>query len=108
MGASNTDLLTTIEVSELLGLTPDGVRFLARTGRLAAAQTVGRGQRLFRRRDVELLARERAKQAAAGRDDKGIPPGLAPSQVHPDSEAEIFRAHSEAWAPTAPLTEEET
>lgn len=59
------DLMTTGEAARLLGLSPDMVRVLERENRLPAQRTTN-GVRLFRRRDVERLADERAKAAAKG------------------------------------------
>jgi DNA-binding transcriptional MerR regulator len=44
-----------------LDCTPDGVRYLARTGRLPVAMVVS-GIRLFRRADVEQLRLERQER----------------------------------------------
>jgi CheY-like chemotaxis protein len=54
------DLLTPADAAELLQLSGDMVRLIARTGRLPTAARSVRGARLFRRADVELLAAERA------------------------------------------------
>lgn len=56
------DLMTTGEAARLLALSPDGVRWLERGGRLPARRTTN-GVRLFRRGDVEDLAAERARAA---------------------------------------------
>jgi excisionase family DNA binding protein len=56
------DLMTTGEAARLLDLSPDGVRWIEREGRLPAQRTTN-GQRLFRRGDVEALAAERARRA---------------------------------------------
>ena len=48
------------EAARIPQLGPDMVRYLERTGRLPAAIKTERGVRLFLRRDVELLARQRA------------------------------------------------
>ncbi len=52
------DLLSVGDAATILGLSPDMVRVLHRQGRLPAFRTP-RGVRLFRRSDVEELARER-------------------------------------------------
>jgi excisionase family DNA binding protein len=57
--------LSVADAAKLLGLTPAAVRLMIRTGKLAiAAKTVG-GIQLFRREQVEQLARERAERLAA-------------------------------------------
>jgi excisionase family DNA binding protein len=55
------ELLTVGDAAEILGLSADMVRVLHRNGLLQALRTP-RGYRLFRRSDVERLARERAKR----------------------------------------------
>jgi excisionase family DNA binding protein len=57
-------LLTPSEAGRILGLTPDAVRALNNKGRLPAMKTLG-GRRLFLRSDVDRLADERARLAAA-------------------------------------------
>jgi excisionase family DNA binding protein len=54
------DLLTVGDAAAILGLSPDMVRVLHRQGRLAALRTP-RGNRLFKRKDVERLALERSR-----------------------------------------------
>jgi excisionase family DNA binding protein len=54
--------LLTSEVARELKVAPDTVRRLERLGKLPALKTA-QGVRLFDRRDVERLARERALQA---------------------------------------------
>jgi hypothetical protein len=51
-------LLATSDVGKILKLSPDGVRYLERRGKLRA-QYLRSGQRLFRLKDVEKLARAR-------------------------------------------------
>lgn len=58
------DYMTTGEVAHRLGVSADTVRWLDRIGRLVAARTQT-GVRLFDRRDVEALARERANRKAS-------------------------------------------
>lgn len=58
--AGREDLLSAIDAAKILGLSADMVRLLAREARLATAAHTVRGQRLFRRADVEELAAERA------------------------------------------------
>jgi hypothetical protein len=53
------DLMTAIDAGRILGISVDMVRVLARNGRLPFMSTVS-GVRLFRRADVEHLARKRA------------------------------------------------
>jgi excisionase family DNA binding protein len=55
---TNPTLLTS-EVARILDVSAETVRLWERQGRLRAAKTSG-GVRLFDRRDVEQLARERA------------------------------------------------
>lgn len=57
-----TDYLTTAGAAQLLAVTPARVRQLARQGVLAPAARTESGIRLFRRQEVERLARRRAKQ----------------------------------------------
>ena len=52
-------LITSAEAGSVLACTPANIRKLARLGKLPVAAIVGRGQRLFRRRDVERLAAAR-------------------------------------------------
>jgi hypothetical protein len=53
--------ITPTEASHILKISAAGVRYLARTGKLRVALSVGpEGGRLFRRADVEALARARA------------------------------------------------
>jgi DNA-binding transcriptional MerR regulator len=54
------DLLLTNEVARLLDVSPQTVRLWERTGRLAATKTT-KGVRLFKRGNVEDLARERRR-----------------------------------------------
>jgi excisionase family DNA binding protein len=54
------ELLTVGDAAAILGLSPDMVRVLHRQGRLPALRTP-RGNRLFKRKDVERLARERMR-----------------------------------------------
>jgi excisionase family DNA binding protein len=56
------ELLSVGDAAVILGLSPDMVRVLHRQGRLQAFRTP-RGVRLFRRSDVERLARERESQS---------------------------------------------
>ena len=53
------ELLTKSDAAKILGLTPAAVVLLERNGHLTALRTAG-GIRLFRRRDIERLARIRA------------------------------------------------
>jgi excisionase family DNA binding protein len=55
------DLLTSADAARILGVVPATVRQLEKGGKLPAQRTPG-GVRLFRRSDVERLARERASQ----------------------------------------------
>jgi excisionase family DNA binding protein len=52
------ELMTPTEASHVLGLSADAVRALSDNGRLPTLRTVS-GRRLFRRADVEELARTR-------------------------------------------------
>jgi DNA-binding transcriptional MerR regulator len=58
------ELLETAEAGRILSVTPAMVRLLARQGRLRPAVLTRRGQRLYRREDVEVLARARRKRSA--------------------------------------------
>lgn len=53
------DLLCTSDAARLLGVSPDMVRYYARTGRLPASRTPG-GVRFFRREDVEAFGQARS------------------------------------------------
>ena len=59
---SHREFVSSLEAAQILGCAPDTVRWLARAGRLKAAIETRAG-RLFRRRDVERLAVERAEGA---------------------------------------------
>lgn len=57
------DLFTPTDAARVLGLSVSSVRAVSNSGLLPALRTVS-GYRLFRRRDVERLAVERALGAA--------------------------------------------
>ncbi len=59
---SDPELLSVGDAAVILGLSPDMVRVFHRQGHLPAFRTP-RGLRLFRRCDVERLAREREAQS---------------------------------------------
>jgi len=59
-------LLTASDAARILGLSRDMVRILSQKGRLPAQRTAN-GYYLFRRGDVENLARVRAEQGASAR-----------------------------------------
>jgi len=54
--------LTVGDAAKVLRVTPASVRLIAQRGDLTPAAETERGVRLFRREDVEALARERAKR----------------------------------------------
>jgi DNA-binding transcriptional MerR regulator len=56
---TNAELLQASEAGRILGLSTQSVRTFALSGRLAYIQ-IPSGMRLYRREDVERLARERA------------------------------------------------
>jgi hypothetical protein len=57
--------LSVADAARILDVTPQMVRLMIRTGKLVVnARTVG-GIQLFRREEVEQLARERARRRAA-------------------------------------------
>ena len=58
---------TTADVARRIGVVPDRVRQLARSGRLQAAIVTSSGQRLFGEPDVSKLEAERRVSARAGR-----------------------------------------
>jgi excisionase family DNA binding protein len=60
------DLMTSVDAGRILGISVDMVRLLARNGRLPFMSTV-RGVRLFRRADVEQLAKQRADSKGEAR-----------------------------------------
>jgi excisionase family DNA binding protein len=55
------DLMTATDAGRILGVSVDMVRVLARNGDLPFQSTVG-GVRLFKRADVDALARARAQR----------------------------------------------
>jgi excisionase family DNA binding protein len=55
------DLMTATDAGRILGVSVDMVRVLARNGGLPFMSTIG-GVRLFRRADVDALARARAQR----------------------------------------------
>ncbi len=57
------EFVSTFEAAQILERSPDTVRWMARSGRLAYAIETKAG-RLFRRTDVEALARARAQERA--------------------------------------------
>lgn len=59
MALQNDELLSTAEAARILHVTPDRVRQLATSGKLPPILSPSTG-RLFARRTVERLARERA------------------------------------------------
>lgn len=64
----NDELITTQQAAEILGITPDGVLHLVRTGKLHPATPIRpRQTTYFRRSDVERLAAERRKESARGK-----------------------------------------
>jgi len=54
--------LTGGDAARVLGVTPATVRLMAQRGELTPAAETEGGIRLFRREDVEALARKRAKR----------------------------------------------
>lgn len=65
-------LLQSAEVAALAGVVPDAIRRAAREGRIAVAQTTGRGLQLFTRDAARAFiatreARLKAREAGAGR-----------------------------------------
>lgn len=61
-------LLTVADVSRILGVVPDTVRYMEKVGKLPAQRTSS-GWRLFDPKDVERLRREREKAAADAASD---------------------------------------
>ena len=57
-------VLSSAEAARVLGLTPAAVRQLARRGALVPRLVTEGGMRLFRRADVERLAKRRAEERA--------------------------------------------
>lgn len=58
------ELLGTYDASLRLGVSPEMVRYLERTGKLPARRTAG-GVRIFLAEDVERLAAERETRSAS-------------------------------------------
>jgi excisionase family DNA binding protein len=56
-------LLTVADASHILGITPATVRLLVSQGKLKVAVWTERGQRLFKRSEVERLAAIRTERA---------------------------------------------
>lgn len=68
------DYLSTSAVANALGMTPDNVRRLERTGRLRTGATTSGARRLFRPEDVAAFKIERERAAAqAGGVRRGRP-----------------------------------
>jgi excisionase family DNA binding protein len=63
------DVLLTTEAAQLLHVTGNRVRQLEAAGQLPASRTSG-GVRLFRRTDVERLARERERARAKRNEER--------------------------------------
>jgi DNA-binding transcriptional MerR regulator len=61
--------LLSADVARRLKVTPETVRYLARTGKLKTATTTERGVRLFSERDVQELLERRASKTAANLED---------------------------------------
>lgn len=59
----DTTLITTSESARILDCGTENVRRLARAGHLQIAATVGHGQRLFERAEVERLAAQRSRRS---------------------------------------------
>jgi hypothetical protein len=59
------DLVSSCEAALILGRTPDAVRLMARRGRLVTA-VVTRAGRLYRRHDVENLAKHLQRRTLGG------------------------------------------
>lgn len=55
------EYISTLEAANILRCAPDTVRLMARSGRLAVAVATGAG-RLYRRSDIEALARVREQR----------------------------------------------
>jgi predicted site-specific integrase-resolvase len=58
------EFVSSFEAAQIIGCAPDTIRWLAREGRIPVAIETKAG-RLFRRDDVERLARERREREAA-------------------------------------------
>jgi excisionase family DNA binding protein len=71
------ELLTPMDAARVLGLSPDMVRNLSKSGRLPTLKTVS-GRRLFRRGDVERVAAEREREP---RDRRSSVPPVPKSNV---------------------------
>lgn len=63
---SGDDLMTASDAGRILGVSVDMVRLLARGGTLPFMSTIS-GVRLFRRADVEALARRRERAKSSSR-----------------------------------------
>ncbi len=61
MARNPDELMTPTEAAHILGLSADAVRSMSDSGRLPTLRTVS-GRRLFRRGDVEELARARGQK----------------------------------------------
>lgn len=69
MNADDDELLTASDAARILGLSRDMVRILASKGALPS-QRAANGYHLFRRGDVEQLARVRAERRRPGGRDR--------------------------------------
>lgn len=64
-GDQLTDIILTAEAARIAGVVPATVRLWERSGRLRAQKTSS-GTRLYRRRDVERVAKERDARLRLG------------------------------------------
>ena len=67
-----TRFLSSADASRILGVTPATIRLMVRRGDLRTAAMTEGGIHLFRRRDVDALARRRAQRKPAG-NESGAP-----------------------------------
>jgi DNA-binding transcriptional MerR regulator len=79
MNDERDQLLTASDAARILGLSRDMVRILSQKGILPSQRTAN-GYHLFRRGDVEKLARERAEKRVAGRSREAASSSTSPSR----------------------------
>jgi DNA-binding transcriptional MerR regulator len=60
------ELLMTGDAARICGVVPDTIRLWNRKGKLLEAHRTERGVRLYRRSDVEAVAKERARRSSDG------------------------------------------
>jgi hypothetical protein len=70
-GAAMTDIVLTAEAARIAGVVPATIRWWEKTGRLPAERTSD-GTRLYRRGDVERVARQRQERRDHGQETVAV------------------------------------